>query len=62
MGTATTIQITTDTRDLLRDLGKKGETYDQLIIRLIKLLKRVEFCEDIDRIVETEEFVPLDDI
>ena len=31
----TTIQIDEETRDKLRDLGKKGETYDDIINRLI---------------------------
>jgi predicted CopG family antitoxin len=33
--TKTTIQIDEKTRDKLRDLGKKGETYDEIINRLI---------------------------
>jgi len=45
----------------LRDLGKKGETYDQLLLRLIELARRGKFFEEIDRIIENEEFVPLDD-
>jgi len=32
----TTIQITPVTREKLRDLGKKGETYEQIILRLVK--------------------------
>lgn len=31
----TTIQIEEQTRNKLRDLGKKGETYDDIINRLI---------------------------
>ncbi|MCU0799023.1 MAG: hypothetical protein MUC62_05070 [Candidatus Thermoplasmatota archaeon] len=62
MSEVTTIQISQDTRMQLRDLGRKGETYDQLLQRLIEMAGRVAFFEDIDRIVETEEFVPLDDI
>ncbi len=62
MSEVTTIQISQDTRMHLRDLGRKGETYDQLLQRLIEMAGRVAFFEDIDRIVETEEFVPLDNI
>ena len=62
MTAATTIQIKKETREELRQFGKKGETYDQLIHRLMEIAKRVEFFEDIDRILETEEFVPLDEI
>ena len=31
----TTIQISKNTRDLLKALGKKGETYDQVIRKLL---------------------------
>ncbi|MCK9570234.1 hypothetical protein M0R72_14915 [Candidatus Pacearchaeota archaeon] len=32
----TTIQITPETRDKLKEVGKKGETYEQIIIRLLQ--------------------------
>lgn len=32
----TTIELSTGTRDRLKDLGKKGETYDDIICRLLK--------------------------
>ena len=62
MSTLTTIQIQKDTREELREFGKKGETYEEVIKRLMEIAKRVEFFEDIDRILETEEFVSLDEI
>ena len=62
MAAPTTIQISKETREELRQLGKKGETYDELIQRLMEIAKRIEFFDDIDRILETEEFVPLDEI
>ena len=34
---STTIQITIETRDELQSLGIKGETYDVIIKRLIKV-------------------------
>ena len=36
MSEITMIKVTRETRDMLKDLGKKGETYDQLIRRLIR--------------------------
>ena len=36
----TTIQVTKETREMLKELGKKGETYDDIIRRLIELAKR----------------------
>ena len=62
MSTVTTIQINKETREELREFGRKGETYDQLIHRLMEIARRIEFFNDIDRILETEEFVPLDEI
>jgi hypothetical protein len=35
----TTIRIELETRNKLRNLGKKGETYDQIIIRLIETVE-----------------------
>ncbi len=58
----TTIQVSKATRDLLRQLGRKGETYDQVLNRLIETARRAVFFKDIDRILETEEFVPLDQV
>jgi len=35
----TTIQVLKDTREKLKELGSKGETYDEIIQRLIKKIK-----------------------
>ncbi len=32
----TTIQLSPSTRDKLKELGKKGESYEQIILRLLK--------------------------
>lgn len=62
MTEVTTIQITKDAREELREFGKKGETYEEIIRRLMEKARRVAFFDEIDRIVETEEFTPLDEI
>jgi len=36
----TTIQLTPTTRDKLKDLGKKGESYEDIILKLIKNQKK----------------------
>ncbi len=36
----TTIQISKETREMLKELGRKGETYDDIIRRLIKLARK----------------------
>jgi len=38
----TTIQISKEIRDQLRELGKMGETYDDVIRRLVKQAKEAE--------------------
>lgn len=35
----TTIQISQELRDILKDLGKKGESYDDIIRRLLEETK-----------------------
>lgn len=45
MGDVTTIPLTKTTRDRLRALGRKGETYDELLNRLMDVYvnRTVEF-------------------
>ena len=38
----TTIQLSRGTRDQLKELGKKGETYDEIIKKLLELVKECE--------------------
>lgn len=38
----TTIQLSRETRDMLKELGKKGETYDEIIKKLLELVKECE--------------------
>jgi predicted CopG family antitoxin len=38
----TTIPVRKETRDLLKEVGKKSETYDDVILRLIEFLKQYE--------------------
>ena len=58
----TTIQISKMTRDHLKQLGRKGETYDQVVNRLIEMARKTKFFKDIDQILEVEEFVPLEEV
>ena len=37
----TTIQITTKTRDELKQVGKKGETYDDVVKNLLQAYKKI---------------------
>ena len=36
----TTIQLSPATREKLKELGKKGETYEKIILRLMKACKK----------------------
>ncbi|OLS28418.1 MAG: hypothetical protein ThorAB25_18660 [Candidatus Thorarchaeota archaeon AB_25] len=62
MGETTTIPLSKETRDLLKRYGQKGETYDELIRRLLEVAEQFEFATRQKRILEEEEFVPLDQI
>ncbi len=62
MSEATTIRVSTETREELRRFGRKDETYDELIQRLLDAARKLSFFQELDRIVETEEFVPLDKV
>ena len=56
----TTIQVSKDTREKLKIIGRKGQTYDEIIENLIEIAKKDIFFAELDRIAETEEFVTLD--
>ena len=62
MRETTTIPLSKETRDLLKSYGRKGETYDELIRRLLEVAERVEFARRQRRILEEEEFVRLDQV
>lgn len=57
----TTIPVSTEVRDRLKRLASKGETYDVLLSRLIRDAEARILYERERRILESEEFVPLDD-
>ena len=59
----TTIQIDTKIRDLLRSFGRKGETYNDIIIKLIQRARYVEFMKENYRILDTEDnWINLDEL
>jgi hypothetical protein len=57
-----TVTVSRKTRKLLKSISRKGETYDQVINRLYDLAKRGLFCDEQDRILEEEEFAPIDQV
>lgn len=59
----TTIPLEKETRDRLRALGRKGETYDQILMRLISLAEYEGFMErQYTRLKDEDAFVSLDEI
>ena len=59
----TTIPLEKETRERLRSLGRKGETYDQVIKRLISIAEYEEFItRQYERLKDKNAFVSLDEI
>ncbi len=62
MATAT-IPLEKETRDRLRSFGKKGETYDQILKRLMSVAEYEEFMErQYERLKDRKSFVSLDEL
>jgi hypothetical protein len=71
MSENTTIQITTDTRDELRTIGKMGDDYNKVIKKLIKEHKEHRYKLKIDKLAKEadnfitehrDEFVSIDEL
>jgi len=58
----TTIQIEKETREELKTLGQKGETYNEILEDLIEMAQKSDFFTRQKAILETEEFKSLDEI
>jgi predicted CopG family antitoxin len=62
MAGSTTISLRRETKELLRKLGSKGQTYDDLIRELIERASIKELDARWNWILEEEEFIPLDEL
>ena len=59
----TTIPVEKDTRDRLRSFGKKGETYDEILRRLMSLADYEELMDrQYERLRDKKSFVSLDEL
>lgn len=58
----TTIQVSMETRERLKKIGSKGQTYDEIIDKLLEIGQKVMFFNELDRISNNEEFIPLDQL
>lgn len=55
----TTIALESKTRDALKQLGAKTETYDDILNRLVEIAKMHEFYRQQRWILENEKFTPV---
>ncbi len=58
----TTIAVSEETRDMLKKLGRKDETYDEIIRKAIAIAWEKLFFERQEEILEKEEFVPIEEL
>lgn len=59
---ATTIAVSSETKELLRQLGEKGESYNNIIRKLIKEAGWKKLDERWNKILENDEFISLDEL
>jgi len=61
--TITTIPVAKETRERLRLFGRKGETYDQILKRLMSIAQYEGFMEkQYERLKDKDAFIPLDEL
>ncbi len=59
---STTISVRPETKKLLRELGKEGESDDEILRRLMEHVFLKDLSERANRILRDEEFIPLDEL
>ena len=59
---STTIAVSMETKEMLRQFGEKGESYDEIIRKLIEEIGIKELDERWNKILAEEKFIPLDDL
>ena len=59
---ATTIAVASETKEALRILGEKGESYDHIINKLIEKAAWKELDDRWNRILNEDDFIPLDEL
>jgi len=62
MAIITTISVKPETKEILRELGSKGQTYDEIIRMLVDKASIKELDKRWNRILEEEEFISLDEL
>jgi len=54
MENTTTIQVEKEVKDMLKRMGRKGDTYNEIIKRLIKKSEYIEFMEEQYKILDSK--------
>jgi hypothetical protein len=62
MSSTTTISVSSTTKELLRRMGEKGESYDAIIRRLIDEAGWKSLDDRWNAILEGDEFIPLESL
>lgn len=57
---ATTIAVSSETKEMLRLLGEKGESYDDIVRKLLERSAWKKLDSKWNKILEEDEFIPLD--
>ena len=58
----TTLPVRRATRERLRSFGRKGESYDDILRRLMEIAEESAFYERQVRILKESRFHPLDEV
>jgi lipopolysaccharide biosynthesis glycosyltransferase len=61
VATRTIISVKQETKEILKELGTKGQTYDEIIRMLVEKASIKEMDKRWNRILEEEEFTELDE-
>lgn len=59
---STTVAVSKETKEMLRKLGEKGESYDSIIRTLVEEVSWKRLDDRWNKILKEEEFIPLDEL
>ena len=59
---STTIAVSMETKEMLRHFGEKGESYDEIIRKLIEEVGIKELDDRWNKILADDKFIPLDEL
>ena len=60
--TTTTIAVSSETKEILRNIGEKGESYNHIIRNLIKEVGWKRLDNRWNKILANDEFISLDEL